>query len=214
MKFCQAIIGLLVAALSVMAQTSPRSKVAAAIDSWETRASTRAAIVKIGGDPMPALVAIIESKQDPYVRKWHAILLLPTFKSSGAELGIKEIINVGEPIFRCFALEALVELKSRDAVPILIVKLDDHDTCRQENSSDPARQSDISVSDEAVRLLEHVTGLSFDGEQFGSHRKTEPWKKWWMKQKGAHPAQLLRTKTRIFDAASFVLHSIHSFLAE
>jgi hypothetical protein len=182
MRFCQTIV-LLLFASSALAQTSSRSEVAAAIDSWQSRASISAAILKISGDPGPALVAIANSKDESTIHRTHAISLLATIKSSGAEFGLEELANVGEPVFRCLGLQSLVELKSRDAIPTLINKLRDHDTCMKLNSSDPPREYDIYVSDEAVRLLELVTGQSFEPNFIYGHRKTEPWKKWWVKQK-------------------------------
>jgi len=44
-------------------------------------------------------------------------------------------------------------------------------------------EAEVSVSDEAVRTLESITGKSFEpSPAFGAHRAAEPWKKWWDEQ--------------------------------
>ena len=53
----------------------------------------------------------------------------------------------------------------------------------QEIVTDPARKSDLYVSDVAVGVLERTTGHSFEKETFGVHRATKPWKDWWAKNK-------------------------------
>jgi hypothetical protein len=52
-------------------------------------------------------------------------------------------------------------------------------------STDPAEEHQVYVSDEAVRLLEQITGQSLDKEATNGHRSTKPWKDWWAKQKGS-----------------------------
>jgi hypothetical protein len=185
MRLRQTIIILSVVASGAAAQTASRSDVEVAIGSWQSRASTRAAILKIGGDPIPALVSIASSKDESVLHRTHAIAVLATLQSPSSELGLKQLTNGSDPVFRCFALQSLVELKSRDAIPTLIDKLEDHDTCFKLNASDPPREYDIYVSDEAVRLLEFVTGRSFEPKFICGHRKTQPWKAWWLKQKAS-----------------------------
>jgi hypothetical protein len=137
----------------------------------------------MGGDPVPALVAIANLKDESFAHRAHAISLLATFHNSRAEAGLTQITNDSDPTLRCLGLQSLVESQSRNSIPTLINKLEDHETCLTKNSTDPPGKYPVYVSDEAVRLLELVTGLSFDREELGSHRKTQPWKEWWLKQK-------------------------------
>ena len=198
MRFLQIIV-LAILAVSAAPQTTPRADVLAAIDHWQNRTSARDSILKIGGDPLPALVSIANSKDEPVIHRTRAIGLLATFHDARAEAGLIQLTNDGNPMFRCFGLQSLSELKSRGAVPILISKLNDRETCLTMNSSDPPHESPIYVSDEAVRLLELVTGQSFEPNFVYGHRKTEPWKKWWLEQKTANPSKLPEEMVRVFD---------------
>jgi hypothetical protein len=198
MRFLQIIV-LAVLVVGAAPQTTPRADVLAAIDHWQNRTSTRDSILKIGGDPLPALVSIANSKDESVIHRTHAIGLLATFHDARAEAGFIQLTNDGNPMFRCFGLQSLSELKSRGAVPTLISKLDDRETCMTMNSTDPPQKSPIYVSDEAVRLLELVTGQSFEPKFMYGHRKTEPWKKWWLEQKADTPSQLPKEMVRVFD---------------
>jgi hypothetical protein len=191
MKLCQTAV-LLALVIGIPAQTTSRSDIGSAIDSWQSLASTRDSILKIGRDPLPALASIANSKDESVIRRTHAIELLATFHDTRAEAGLTQVTNDRDPTFRCLGLQSLVELKSRDAIPTLINKLGDHDTCMKMNSTDPPRRYNVYVSDEAVRLLELVTGQSFDPTFVYGHRKTEPWKKWWRQQRALPSSSIPR----------------------
>ena len=162
---------------------SSRSQVEAALDSWSGRASTRDAILKITRDPVPALIGIAKSKRGSELRTAHAINLLATFKTQQSEHALGQIAKDGTPKFRCLALQALSELNSRHAIPVLINKLYDHAVCMTIVSTDPPKENGVYVSDEAVRLLEQITGQSFDQDSTDGHRATKPWKEWWAARK-------------------------------
>jgi HEAT repeats len=182
-KIRQSVALLLVVASAAAAQTSPPPDVVAAIDSWQTRAATRDAISRVGGDPVPILISIASSKTEPDVRRTHAIALLATFRDPRSEHALNQETNDGDPRYRCLALQSLVEQQSRRAIPALIKKLDDHAACMKSRSSDPSTEIDVYVSDEAVRLLELVTRISFEHANGGTHKETQPWKDWWLKEK-------------------------------
>jgi hypothetical protein len=179
------ILCLLACACNVVAgQTSVRSQVEAALDSWSSRDSTRDAISKVNHDPLSVLITISKSKHEPEVRRAHAIALLATFKEAPSERALDQLADDSNPKYRCLALHSLAEQKSHGVLPVLIRKLDDQAVCLKAVSTDPAEEHEVYVSDEAVRLLEQITGQSFDQEATSGHRATKPWKDWWAKQKG------------------------------
>ena len=172
---------LVACALNIAAQIPQRSEIAAALDAWAGRAGTRDAISKISRDPLPALIYIAQSIGESEIHRSHALALLATFKDARSGRALDQIANDSNPTYRCLALQSLAELKSRGAVPTLISRLDDQGTCIRTRITDPAEERDVYVSDEAVRLLEQVTGQSFAQESGDGHRPTKPWKDWWSK---------------------------------
>ena len=160
-------------------QTSIRSRVEAALDAWTSRAATRDAVLKISRTPVPALAIIAKSAGEADMRRRRAISLLGTFEGVSSEHALVELTDDREPMYRCLAMQSLAELDSRGAIPVLIRKLDDETVCMRMASTDPPRESDVYVSDEAVRLLEQLTKQSFDQESPEGHRLTRPWKEWW-----------------------------------
>jgi HEAT repeat protein len=164
-------------------QVPVRSQVESLLDEGASRSHNRDVILRISDAPVPVLRSIAESDRESYLRRTRAIFLLATFKTPESEHSLHKLADHASPQFRCPALQALAELKSQDAIPMLISKLNDHSVCMQTASTDPAREYDVYVSDEAVRLLEQVTGQRFDREAIGSHRSTGPWKKWWSEQR-------------------------------
>jgi HEAT repeat protein len=124
------ILCLLTCACNVVAgQTSLRSQVEAALDSWSSRDSTRDAISKISHNPLSVLIAISKSKHEPEVRRTHAIALLATFKEAPSEHALDQLADDSNPKYRCLALQSLAEQKSHSALPVLIRKLDDQAVC-------------------------------------------------------------------------------------
>ncbi len=181
-----AILCLLICTLNVgICQTSVQSQIESVLDSSPGRDKSHDLVLKITDRPIPVLMNIAQSKGGSYVRRTRAIYLLSTFKTEESERALAELAEHGSATFRCPALQAFVELKSQGAIPMLISKLDDHAVCMQTSVTDPARQQDVYVSDEAVRLLEQLTGQSFEQESTNGHRATKPWKEWWAKQKGS-----------------------------
>jgi hypothetical protein len=166
----------------VLGQTSVRSQIEAALDSWSSRANTRDAILKVSQDPLPVLIAISKSRRESDVRRSHAIALLATFKSPKSGYALEQLSDESNPKYRCLALQSIVELKSRSAAAVLVRKLDDQAVCMKSVSTDPGEERQVYVSDEAVRLLEQITGQSFDKDSTGGHLATKPWKDWWAKQ--------------------------------
>ncbi|HZR32726.1 MAG TPA: HEAT repeat domain-containing protein [Terriglobales bacterium] len=166
-------------------QTSVQSQVESILDSGSSRSETRDLILKISDHPVPVLLSIAQSTGESHVRRTRAINLMAAFKTEESERALAEIAEHGNARLRCSALQAFVELKSRDAIPMLIKKLDDQAVCMQTVETDPARQYDVYVSDEAVRLLEQITRQSFGEKSADGHRATKPWKEWWSKQGAA-----------------------------
>ena len=179
-----AISCLLGCALTVGAgQTPLQSQVESSLDSGSSRAEIHDLIVKMTDNPVPVVAEIAQSDHESYARRTRAIYLLATFKTKRSGDILTEIAEHSSATLRCPALEALAELRSKDAIPTLIRKLDDRAVCMQKTLTDPPRQQEVYVSDEAVRLLEQVTGQSFLQERADGHRPTKPWKDWWAKQK-------------------------------
>lgn len=138
------------------------------------------------GDGLRVLLSIATDVHQPYLRRWHAVFLLGTFDNRESADALSVITNDKSPLFRCYALQSIASLSERRAVPVLIGKLDDVSVCMGLSVTDPAREFDVYVSDEAVRLLELVTGQRFEKQPKGlatSHRATKRWKKWWAKNK-------------------------------
>jgi len=175
----------LVATVGVRAQsTASRSRVESLLDSWQNRTSAREGLLKLGEEPdiIKTLGAIAGSAEEPAGRRYHAIGLLATFKGKPSVTVLGRLSETGEPVYRCAAIQALTEIASRAVLPILVSKLDDHCICMQIQSTDPDRTSDVYVSDEAVRALEHITGRTFAQQVGAAHRAVQPWKEWWAKQ--------------------------------
>ena len=179
-----AILCLVACALDLaVSQKSVQSQVESVLDSGPGREKGHDLISKITDHPVAVLMSIAQSTQGSYVRRTRAIYLMATFRTNESERALAELAERGSPEFRCPALDAFVEMKSQDAIPLLISKLDDHAVCMHTSLTDPAREQDVIVSDEAVRLLERVTGQSLEKVTANGHRATTPWKDWWTKQK-------------------------------
>jgi len=174
----------------VAGQTTIASKVDAALDSWASRNNTRVAVLKITANPVPLLASIAESNGEPDIRRSRAIALLATFKVTTSERALIQLVDDSTPKFRCLALQSLTELNSHVALPVLVRKLDDKAICMKLTMTDPAREQEVYVSDEAVRLLEMITGQTFGKEPKAGHRATNPWKEWWSKQRLASQLHL------------------------
>lgn len=174
----------LVVGAKAQATTPIQAQIESILDSWQSRTVAREAVLKAGSESevLSALGTIAGSGKQPFGRRSHAIALLATFKNSQSVKLLARVAKTGKPPHRCGAIQALAEIASKATLPVLVSKLDDHSVCMQIQSTDPARTSDVYVSDEAVRALEHVTGQSFGQESSPGHRATQPWKDWWAKQ--------------------------------
>ncbi len=166
-----------------MCQTSVQAQMESVLDSGPGREKSHELVSKISDNPVPILMRIAQSTEGSYVRRTRAIFLMATFKTEESASALVEIATQGEPTFRCPALQAFAELKGKTAIPLLTGRLDDHTICMHTALTDPAREQDVYVSDEAVRLLEQVTGHSFGRVSPDGHRATKPWKKWWARHK-------------------------------
>jgi HEAT repeat protein len=162
-----------------------KSDVESILDHWETRKKAHSDLDNLGEAGHQLLAAVATDVRQPYPRRWHAIQLLGTYKDPVVSHALIQLLDDDKLIYRTYAIYGLMELKDRDAIPALIHKLDDHSVCLQETETDPVRTIDIYCSDEAVRALEEITGLSFEKEKdlwIIGHRATKPWKDWWAKQ--------------------------------
>jgi HEAT repeat protein len=162
-----------------------RSQIEAILESWSDREAGRLAVSERGPEGVKALVSIAVSPEQTHLRRSRAISLLGTFNTSEAVRGLTRITEDRKPLYRCLALQALAELRSEETLEAVISKLDDRAVCMKTVSTDPAREEDVFVSDEAVRALERITGLSFEQEcpTHKGHRATQPWKQWWEKRR-------------------------------
>ncbi len=163
--------------------------VTAVLDNWTTRADASAAIRKLGPNGVVALSKIAADDSEAHTRRWRSISLLGSLPPSESVVPLGDIVRRAKPMYRCFALQSLAETGSEGAIPIAVSQLDNTSPCMTATSTDPARETAIRVSDEAVRTLEAITGKSFEpNAAFGMQRASEPWKKWWQE----HEAQKQR----------------------
>ncbi|MEW5979728.1 MAG: HEAT repeat domain-containing protein [Acidobacteriota bacterium] len=160
-----------------------RAQIQAVLDSWQDRATAREAILKLGPSGFAAVQSIAKAGAENHSRRSRAIALLATFKSRESIQALEQITGDKAPLYRCLAIQALTEIGSEEPLPILVRKLDDRSVCMKTTSTDPAEEHDVLVSDEAVRGLEKITGLSFErGKSNVKHRATRSWKDWWRKR--------------------------------
>ena len=164
-----------------------REDVTKILDGWTTRVDARAALDKLGRDRVTPLSTIAADESEIHQRRWHAILLLGNLANGESVTALANIATSASPVYRCFALQALTETRSERAIQVAVAQLDNNSLCMTSQSTDPAREEAISVSDVAVRALETITGKSFEPiQESPAHRAVEPWKKWWHEQ--AHGA--------------------------
>jgi hypothetical protein len=176
---------LLTVGVKAQSTTPIQTQVESVLDSWQSRAAARQGLLKLASESevVNALGAIAESRKQPFGRRSHAIGLLATFKNGRSVKVLARVTDAAKPPYRCGAIQALAEIASKATLPVLVSKLDDHSVCMQTQSTDPARTSDVYVSDEAVRALEQITGQTFGQESSTGHRAIQPWKEWWAKQR-------------------------------
>jgi len=165
--------------------TPIQSQVESVLDGWQGWKPARESLLKLGteSDVLGALGTIAKTGAQSYMRRSHAIELLATFKSDESVKMLERVTIGADPVFRCAAIRSLAAIGSKSTVPILISKLDDRSVCMQMQSTDPARSDDVFVSDLAVGALEQVTGQTLGEKSSTGHRATQPWKKWWDKQR-------------------------------
>jgi len=138
--------------------------------------------MELGSEGIAGLELIAREGEQSYLRRSRAVALLATIDSPSVINTLILITNDKDPVYRCFAIQALAEVKSTERTSVLIKKLDDRSVCMQMNATDPARTWPVYVADEAVRALESQTGLSFGKTSDGEHRLTKPWKDWWQQK--------------------------------
>jgi hypothetical protein len=160
-----------------------QSQVEPVLDSWKGWKAARESLLKIGAesDLIKTLGAISRSKQQSYIRRSRTIELLATFKNDEAVKMLESVTIGADPIYRCAAIRSLTSIASKSTIPVLINKVDDHAVCMQILSTDPARATDVWVSDQAISALEQITGNIFRDKPSNAHRPSRPWKEWWTK---------------------------------
>jgi len=171
-------------------QASIRTEVEAVLESrWTNGDTAHEAIQKLGDQAFSVLISVATNDQEPYLRRWRAVFLLGKFDTEESADALAVVADSKHPLFRCYALQSIANLDKRRAIPVLIRKLDDQSVCMNIVVTDPAREYDVYVSDEAVRLLELVTARRFQ-KQTGDvpirHRATKPWKKWWERNRKSY----------------------------
>lgn len=155
------------------------------LDNWTTRADANAAIRKLGPNAVVLLGTIAADDSETHTRRWRSISLLGSLPPRESVVALGNIATRAKPIYRCFALQSLAETGSEEAISVAVSQLDNTSPCMTSISTDPARETAVRVSDEAVRTLEAITGRSFEPNvAFGAHRAAEPWKAWWQEQEG------------------------------
>lgn len=165
-----------------------RNEVEAILDEWKDRVTARQHLIRLGDEAQPMLQLIAITENQPELRRRRAIYLLGTLSNSESIKTLAHISNADPPCFRCFAMHAMAEIRTEDVLDNFIKKLDDKDICMYRVYSDPHEEEDVLVCDEAIRLLEKITGLSL-GTGKDRAEKIRIWKAWWN-------SRLDRTKTR------------------
>jgi hypothetical protein len=180
---------LLVAAFSAVGNaqqgTAPsREQVYSILDSWKGREDALSRVAALPPTAATQVGEIAADDNDTYEHRSHAITILGATRQPDSVAILGRIADGGRPAYRCLAIQALAEIGSKEALPVLIRQLDAHDACMSVTSTDPARETPVLVSDEAVRALEKISGRSFRGAaEQGGHAATEPWKLWWQRQR-------------------------------
>ncbi len=153
------------------------------LDAATDRASLHDSVSTLGKDALAAVISIARSSNEPWLRRDWAIRLLGSFQCRESAIALTQMAEDPDPTFRCSILDAISEHPLFVSAPALVRRLDDRAICRTLVMTDPTREYNVFVSDEAVRHLEHLTGLSLETSERppGGHRATEPWKAWWAK---------------------------------
>jgi HEAT repeat protein len=150
---------------SALAQSAPvrRYQVEALLRSWEDRATARKKILELESEASATreLISIGRSTRTTHLVRSRAIALLGSLSNPASLKGLALITMTGKPLYRCLAIQSLAEIGSRETLHLLIEKIDDHSICMTMTSTDPPEERDVSVSDEAVRALEKITGEPF-----------------------------------------------------
>ncbi len=120
--------------------------------------------------------SVATAADQPHLRRARAISLLATMRDPQSVRTLATIADHAKPTYRCLAIQALAEVGTEETLPWLVRKLDDNSSCMKTITTDPVREHDVLVSDEAVRALEHVTGALPEG------KGAEAWKRWWLRR--------------------------------
>jgi hypothetical protein len=147
------------------------------LDDWKDRATARQRLIQLGPEAQAALQSVAIANNEAMLRRRRAISLLATIGNSESIKTLDAISNMDPPAYRCFALQALAEIGTEETLPVFMRKLEDKTVCMYKAASH-AETEDILVCDEAIRLLEHLTGLSLAVEK-DRVEKIDKWKAWW-----------------------------------
>jgi len=178
------------------------AKVEKALDEWSSRESARQSIVGMSVRAQSALRSIALEENQSHLRRQRAISLLGTFGDPESTGTLNIIAKSDKPIYRCFALHALAEIGTEEALSIFVNKLDDKSVCMKSVWTDPHEEEDVLVCDEAIRLLEHVTGLPL-ATKAGRNERIKVWKQWWDDRSNQPGKDLDRFPTQLGRLSEF-----------
>jgi hypothetical protein len=148
------------------------------LDEWKDRGTARQHLFQIGPEAQVALQFVAISDKQSFLRRSRAISLLGTIGNSESIKVLGEISINDRSAFRCRSMQALAEIGTEETLHIFMQKLDDSSVCMQSVQTDPAEKEDILVCDEAIRLLERITGQSLAADK-DRKEKIYLWKAWW-----------------------------------
>jgi hypothetical protein len=154
------------------------------LDGWKDRMIARQRLFQIGPESQAALQSVALANNQSPLRRRRAISLLGTLGNAESIKTLADICNIDPPSYRCYAMHAMSEIGTEDTLPIFIRKLDDRTICLKRTYTDPAEEEDILVCDEAIRLLERITGQSLAAEK-DRDEKIRMWKTWWSNRSNA-----------------------------
>ena len=166
-----------------IAQTDAHSSVEQALDVWQSREVAHEKVAALGREGVAELLKIAVDDSQHLKIRWHAVTLLPTFHRGNPEVlpALESILTKAKPsTYRCFALHSLSQI-GREALPVVVEALDDNSVCMQSTVTHTGT-FDVYVSDEAVRILEKLTGRTLEEDQpvwKKPHRNADLWRVWW-----------------------------------
>jgi hypothetical protein len=128
------------------------------------------------------VIRIAKQVDASFVSRDRAIYVLGQLNTPETLQVLKSLTTDKEPLLRCLSMYQIAATKKSGAVSILLGKLDDNETCITMTSNHPRSDTPVSVSEEAARLLDLVTGTTPPTSE-SRLQAVARWKNWWSAQR-------------------------------